>query len=57
MTEIEEKPVIDVPVCRMAKCTACGKETVSDVFMMIPRFRKKPNQEFDSWYCGCQGSE
>lgn len=38
---------------RKAKCGWCGKETTSD--FNLPFFEYKPNEEYDEYYCGCEG--
>lgn len=38
---------------RNAECVYCGKKVPSSQF--LPMFESKPNQENDSFYCGCRG--
>lgn len=38
---------------RKAKCGYCGK--VVDSNKELPFFEHKPNADFDSYYCGCEG--
>lgn len=38
---------------RRAKCPYCTREADSSPSM--PFFRHQPEQEFDSFYCGCRG--
>lgn len=38
---------------RMAKCEWCGTIITSE--WELPFFEYKPNEEFDSFYCGCIG--
>lgn len=37
---------------RYAECAGCGKLVVSGP-VTLPRFRKKPNEQYDKWLCGC----
>ena len=39
---------------RKAKCICCGKIADSD-FDKLPFFRYDPEEEYDAYYCGCQG--
>lgn len=42
---------------RIARCS-CGKTTPSDSteqWTSLPFFEHRPDQEFDSYYCGCRG--
>ena len=38
---------------RFAKCSDCGHKEPSD--MNLPFFEYKPDEEYDSYYCGCYG--
>ena len=38
---------------RKAKCAMCGREKDSDY--NLPFFEYRPNEEYDSYYCGCIG--
>lgn len=40
---------------RKAKCGYCGKLTDSKT--SLPFFEYRPEQEYDSFYCGCGGWE
>ena len=40
-------------VGRKAKCYWCGKITESNE--TLPFFESKPNEDYDSYYCGCGG--
>lgn len=60
----DDKPVCPICNCheiaetkpdltgRTAKCFYCGKEQPSG---NLPFFKYQPEQEFDSYYCGCEG--
>lgn len=41
------------PDGRKAKCYWCGKEVESS--FNLPFFKFRPEQEYDSYYCGCGG--
>ncbi len=56
-TEIAEKqPNLEG---RKAKCCYCGKIANSNGegsgYKELPFFEYKPNEEYDSYYCGCKG--
>jgi len=38
---------------RTACCPDCGKKTTSN--FNLPFFSYQPNQQYDSYYCGCYG--
>lgn len=50
-TDIVDTP--SFPEGREAKCTDCGRSAPSH--MRLPFFAVKPNEPFDSYYCGCRG--
>ena len=38
---------------RSAKCSECGK--VEESRWKLPFFKRRPDDEFDGYYCGCRG--
>ena len=38
---------------RKARCNECGKVTGSSY--SLPFFRYRPNEDYDTYYCGCHG--
>lgn len=38
---------------RRARCSMCGLETF--IHENLPFFSRKPDREYDEYYCGCRG--
>lgn len=40
-------------LARMAECTMCPKQRPSSIRAELAFFRERPDQETDTFYCGC----
>lgn len=51
-TDIDENIKVDLHG-RKAKCSECGK--IVDSKFGLPFFQYRGDEEYDSYYCGCEG--
>lgn len=52
-TKVSAKNIDRVSENKQAKCIYCGDLVVSD--HQLAFFRSIPEQQYDSYYCGCRG--